>query len=369
MEDAGDKTSHDLQDVNHAIRDLPEGWVTREMVQKTHAAIENCLQKLHTLMQEPCQETQADLEEGDHNHDTEGPMDDVTDAQKLGDDADNKNNEDDGKPCDDKDDQTYVDDIMRQAIDIDNVMDKLRVMEKVLDGKLPWPTTIQLEVKDNAELTPAFEQCLQVGRSMYGMLECWKSALNSMPDSDQTDKKDDMETHGTVPSRTTTCKGRKSRSKGRKSTMKSRGRKSKVGPKKLKRAKRMAKAKRAEAATPAPAPAPAPAPTPAGSSSKKPKAKTPKTPTSKTPKTTKTPKTRAVAAKKAKKTEKPKDENLENGGALPGSRLSHTDLQKKLHSVPSLQVAPNLTKPQQTSTNLNIPSTQQTESNDSANLD
>ena len=116
MEDAGEKTSNDLADVNHAIHDLPEGWVTREMIQKTHAAIDNCLKKLHTLMQEPCQETQAssEFDKGeDQDHDNEG-LSGVTDAEKLGDDTDDKNNEDknDGKfEIQVLNDQTYVDDI------------------------------------------------------------------------------------------------------------------------------------------------------------------------------------------------------------------------------------------------------------------
>ena len=332
MEDAGEKTSHDLADVNHAIHDLPEGWVTREMIQKTHAAIDNCLKKLHTLMQEPCQETQASSEfdkGGDQDHDNEG-LSGVTDAEKLGDDTDDKNNEDknDGKfEIQVLNDQTYVDDIMGRYINSDNVTQKLEVMAKILDGKLPWPAAIQLKVKDNVELSPSLDRCLQIGHSMNGMLECWKSALNSMPDSDQTNKKDAQETDGMAPTRKTKGKGRKSRSKGRGSTGKTKSKgKSKVKSKQLKTLNRLAAAKKAEAAEAAATPAPA---------------------STKKPKTSKAPKTPKVAAKKNKKRE---HEDLETGEGLPGenppdSRLNDKDLQKKLHSVPSLQVAPNLTIP------------------------
>ena len=352
MEDAGEKTSHDLADVKHAIHDLPEGWVTREMVQKTHAAIDNCLKKLHTLMQEPCQETQASLEfdkEGDQDHDNEG-LSGVTDAEKLGDDTDDKNNEDenDGKlEIQALNDQTYVDDIMGLYINSDNVTQKLEVMAKILEGKLPWPAAIQLKVKDNVELSPSLDRCLQIGHSMNGMLECWKSALHNMPDSDQTNKKDAQETDGMAPTRKTKGKGRKSRSKGRGSTRKTKSKgKSKVKSKQLKTLNRLAAAKKADAAEAVPAP------------TKKPKtSKAPKTPkvAAKTNEkgeredleTGKAPKTPKVAAKKNKKRA---HEDLETGEGLPGenppnSRLNDKDLQKKLHSVPSLQVAPNLTIP------------------------
>ena len=356
MEDAGEKTSNDLADVNHAIHDLPEGWVTREMIQKTHAAIDNCLKKLHTLMQEPCQETQAssEFDKGeDQDHDNEG-LSGVTDAEKLGDDTDDKNNEDknDGKfEIQVLNDQTYVDDIMGRYINSDNVTQKLEVMVKILDGTLPWPAAIQLKVKDNVELSPSLDRCLQIGHSMNGMLECWKSALNSMPDSDQTNKKDAQETDGMAPTRKTKGKGRKSRSKGRGSTGKTKSKgKSKVKSKQLKTLNRLAAAKKAEAAEAAATPAPA--------STKKPKTskapKTPKVAAKKNEKgehedleTGKAPKTPKVAAKKNKKRE---HEDLETGEGLPGenppdSRLNDKDLQKKLHSVPSLQVAPNLTIP------------------------
>jgi hypothetical protein len=254
----------------------------------------------------------------------------VTDAEKLGDDTDDKNNEDknDGKfEIQVLNDQTYVDDIMGRYINSDNVTQKLEVMAKILDGKLPWPAAIQLKVKDNVELSPSLDRCLQIGHSMNGMLECWKSALNSMPDSDQTNKKDAQETDGMAPTRKTKGKGRKSRSKGRGSTGKTKSKgKSKVKSKQLKTLNRLAAAKKAEAAEAAATPAPA---------------------STKKPKTSKAPKTPKVAAKKNKKRE---HEDLETGEGLPGenppdSRLNDKDLQKKLHSVPSLQVAPNLTIP------------------------
>ena len=117
IQDAQEITTNDIDDAIWDVNNLPPGWVTRQQLEITHGAIDNCLNLLQDLMctrQDPANQTMPE-------------------------------------PEPDQAAQDKVDDIMRQPISQKNMDEKTAMMTGILDGKLPWPKEIETQVVKEGE--------------------------------------------------------------------------------------------------------------------------------------------------------------------------------------------------------------------------
>lgn len=289
---AGDTTAADLRIAAAAIPQLPEGWVTLEQVEKTCGAITACLHQLdhlannggENLCEEPFADTFPDTQlapesDGTENHGAEILENDGSGhdpvAEIPGDNgAENhgaeipENNDSSPMPCDGKDEQAVkisedelqkdVDAIMGKPITADNMEQKSITITGILDGHLPWPKHIEIEIAQAKQKDiPGVDSVHEAAKSLRAMEEAWKSAklgVNEPPTDAPAaaHEADPVPAHGAHAAKTSKRHGKGK--KGRKSLGKV-GKKNK-SKRKLNKLKKYNAAKKAKKAAPPTPPEP-----------------------------------------------------------------------------------------------------------------
>eukprot|EP00435_Cladocopium_sp_Y103_P058992 s599_g21.t1 len=193
-----------IDDFAFATNTLPGGWVTRQQVEKTHGAIDTCLNLLHQLMPK----TGQDLEDG---KDMGEPVVEVQ-AEENGDNFQGSVSSPgpgESELREPSEVQAMVDDIMAQPIATENLDAKFKTMAGILNGELPWPKFIMTTAGQHEGLdSPRIECAQQASRKMEEMVQSYQGAKSELCTHGEAAKK--------AKPRTTGRRSRGKRSKGHK---------------------------------------------------------------------------------------------------------------------------------------------------------